>query len=50
MIMNDTIMRTPVEGILIGTNRSKKLNDIYELLLYNGESFDLYPQILNEDQ
>ncbi len=34
--------KIPVNGILIGSNRSKDLNDPVSLLLYNGQSFDLH--------
>jgi len=49
MIMNDTIMKTPVDGILLGTNRDKKLNDIPVLMIYNGEDFESFPQIKPEE-
>jgi len=49
MIINDTTERTAVDAILIGTNRDKKLNDVKELMIYNGETFELHPQIKKED-
>jgi hypothetical protein len=40
--------RLPVNGILIGSNRSKDLKDPESLLLYNGQGFDLLE--LNKSQ
>jgi len=49
MIINDSLQRTGTDGILIGTNRSKSLNDIPKLMLYNGETFDFYLQKRKEE-
>ncbi|NPA43903.1 MAG: SH3 domain-containing protein [Chlorobi bacterium] len=44
MIINDSIKRIPVDAILIGTNREHNFNDIPKLMIYNGKSFDIFPQ------
>lgn len=49
MILNDTIQKTPVDAILIGTNREKNFNDIPKLMLYNGKTFDIYSQNIKQE-
>lgn len=44
MIINDSLQRIGVDGILLGTNRDKSLNDIPELMLYNGKTFNFHSQ------
>lgn len=44
MIINDSLQRTGVDAILLGTNRDKSLNDIPELMIYNGKNFDYHSQ------
>jgi hypothetical protein len=44
MSVNDSIQRTGVDAILIGTNRDRSLNDIPQLMIYNGKSFDMHSQ------
>jgi len=36
--------KLPLNGLLIGSNRSKKLNDPKFILLYNGETFEMFEQ------
>ncbi len=45
MIVNDSLQRIGTDGVLVGTNRNKKLNDIPKLMLYNGKTFDFHEQI-----
>ncbi len=40
--------KIPLNGILIGSNRNKNLNDPEFLLLYNGETFDMFEQSHNK--
>jgi hypothetical protein len=40
----DKKTKIPLNGLLIGSNRSRKLNDPVSLLLYNGETFDMFEQ------
>ena len=40
----NTEEKIPVNGILIGTNRNKDLNDPVDLLLYDGHKFNQYRQ------
>ncbi|MCF6365029.1 MAG: hypothetical protein L3J35_02395 [Bacteroidales bacterium] len=49
MIVNDSLQRIEIDGILIGTNRDKSLNDIPKLMLYNGKNFSFYPQEKEDD-
>ena len=49
MIINDSLQRTGVDAILLGTNRDKSLNDIPELMIYNGKTFDFYLQEKKEE-
>jgi hypothetical protein len=49
MILNDSIQRTNVDAILIGTNRERRLNDIETLMIYNGQTFEFHPQVTKED-
>lgn len=49
MILNDSIQRTNVDAILIGTNRERRLNDIETLMIYNGQTFEFHPQLTEED-
>lgn len=44
MFYNDSLQRTGVDAILIGTNRDKSLNDVSELMLYNGKEFKYFIQ------
>lgn len=44
MIINDTLQRTGVDAILIGTNRDRSLNDIPQLMIYNGKEFEFHSQ------
>ncbi len=48
MIINDSLQRIGTDAILVGTNRDKNLNDIPGLMLYNGKTFDFYPQEKDE--
>ena len=43
-IINDSLQRTGVDAILLGTNRDRSFNDIPELMIYNGKTFDFYLQ------
>ena len=49
MIINDSLQRLDVDGILIGINRSKSFNDIDTLMFYNGRDFDYFPQKIKEE-
>ncbi|MCD4794603.1 MAG: hypothetical protein K8R54_15315 [Bacteroidales bacterium] len=49
MIINDSLQRTGVDAILLGTNRDKSLKDIPELIIYNGKTFDFYLQEKKEE-
>ena len=44
MIINDSLQRIGVDAILLGTNRDKSLNDIPELMIYNGKTFHFHLQ------
>ncbi len=44
MFYNDSLQKTSVDGILIGTNREASFNDTPELMLYNGKSFKFFLQ------
>ena len=44
MIISDSLQRTGVDAILLGTNRDRSLNDIPELMIYNGESYGFHFQ------
>jgi hypothetical protein len=50
MIINGNVQKTGIDGILIGTNRDKSLNDVFELMIFNGKNFEFYPQIINMEQ
>jgi hypothetical protein len=39
-----------IDGILLGSNRDASLGDTEVLLLFNGETFEKYPQELSEDE
>lgn len=40
--------KLPLNGLLIGSNRNRKLNDPQFLLLYNGETFEMFEQPENK--
>lgn len=40
--------KIPINGLVLGTNRSKDLNDPEYLLIYNGDKFDIYEQSKEE--
>ncbi len=44
MIVNNEKKRLELDGIIIGTNRAKSLNDAEELLIYNGKDFESHKQ------
>ncbi|NPA67280.1 MAG: hypothetical protein GXO50_01595 [Chlorobi bacterium] len=48
MIIKDSLQTLHTDGILIGTNRSGNFNDVDTLMIYNGISFDFYPQKNNK--
>jgi len=50
MLVNDSIQRIATDAILIGTNRDASLNDIPNLMVYNGKTFDVFPQIENTNK
>ena len=50
MIVNDSLQRIDIDGILIGTNRSKTFNDIDTLMIYNGREFDYFPQEIKDEE
>jgi hypothetical protein len=49
MVIKGELQKTGIDCILIGTNRDKNLNDIYELMLFNGKTFEFHKQIKPEE-